>query len=83
MATDSSAGFNNNLLAQTVARHPGISELVPFSDLVCPGGQFQRTMNGRTLRTDDGVHMEPYAGQLFVAKLMPQVQSWLAAPVLG
>ena len=73
----------NNLLAQTVARHPGVTELVPFSDLVCPGGQFQRTMNGRTLRTDDGVHMEPYAGQLFVARLMPQVQSWLAAPVLG
>jgi peptidoglycan/LPS O-acetylase OafA/YrhL len=73
----------NNLLAQTVARHPGVTELVPFADLVCPGGQFQRTMSGRTLRTDDGVHMEPYAGQLFVTRLMPQIQSWLAAPVLG
>ena len=73
----------NDLLAQTVARHPGVTELVPFSDLVCPGGQFQRTLNGRYLRTDDGVHMEPYAGQLFVARLMPQIQSWLAESVLG
>jgi len=73
----------NALLAGEVARHPGITELVPFSDLVCPGGQFQQTMNGRTLRTDDGVHMEPYAGQLFVSRLMPQVQSWLAQTVTG
>jgi hypothetical protein len=70
----------NALLERTVAQHPGVTEIVPFADLVCPQGVYQPTMNGVTLRTSDGVHMEPYAGDLFDQKLMPQVVSWVSTP---
>jgi peptidoglycan/LPS O-acetylase OafA/YrhL len=73
----------NELLARVVAAHPGVTELVPFRDLVCPGGHYEQSLNGITLRTSDGVHMEPYAAQLFVQHLWPQVSAWLMAPVLA
>ncbi len=71
----------NALLAQVVAAHPGVTELVDLKGMLCPGGQYQQTYNGQQLRTDDGVHMEPIAGQLFVQKLYPQIQSWLTTTV--
>ncbi|MBV9661412.1 MAG: hypothetical protein JO337_09665 [Acidimicrobiales bacterium] len=72
----------NELLSEVVTAHPGITELVPFRDLVCPGDQYTHSLNGITLRTSDGVHMEPYAGQLFVQHLWPQIAQWLGAPAL-
>jgi peptidoglycan/LPS O-acetylase OafA/YrhL len=73
----------NDLLAKVAAAHPGTTEMVPFRDLVCPDGQYQQTLGGSTLRTSDGVHMEPLAGHLFVQRLWPQIAAWLAAPVLA
>jgi peptidoglycan/LPS O-acetylase OafA/YrhL len=72
----------NQLLTQEVAAHPGVTELVPFRDLVCPGGQYEQYLNGYRLRTSDGVHMEPYAGSLFVGQLWPQISHWLSQPAV-
>ena len=69
----------NQMMAGIAAEHPGSTEMVDFAGMVCPGDQFERSRNGIPLRTSDGVHMEPYAGQLFVQQLLPGVATWTRA----
>lgn len=64
-----------------VARHPGLTTMVPFAQLICPGGAFVRTRDGQPFRTPDGVHLEPYAGALFTRVQLPGVLGWLRRPV--
>ncbi|MFI5041183.1 MAG: acyltransferase family protein [Acidimicrobiales bacterium] len=70
----------NALQAKTVAAHPGSTQMVPFADLLCPGGQFVRTIHGVGLRTSDGVHLQPLAGRLFVQQQLPSLLAWLRPP---
>ncbi len=60
-----------------------MTERVPFDKLICPGGQYVHTLNGMPFRTSDGVHLEPYAGQLFARTQLPQIIAWLRQPVLA
>ncbi len=69
------------LMQASLAAYPGRTEMVPFADLICPGGGFTRRLDGRTLRQADGIHLENYAGQLFVREQLPPVLQWLRTAV--
>jgi len=70
----------NALQAKVVAAHPGVAQMVPFADLLCPGGQFVRSVQGVGLRTSDGVHLQRLAGRLFVQQQLPPLLAWLRQP---
>ncbi|HET6874377.1 MAG TPA: acyltransferase family protein [Acidimicrobiales bacterium] len=46
----------NRIVRSVVAAHPGQVRLVDLNAMVCPGGRYHATIDGVTLRTDDGVH---------------------------
>ena len=70
----------NALQAKVATDHPGVTRMVDFAGLLCPGGQFQRSLSGVPLRTSDGVHLQPLAGRLFVEDQLPELLSWLRNP---
>jgi hypothetical protein len=69
------------LLAAVLQQHPGVTRTLPFDQLVCPGGKFERKRDGHDLRSADGVHLEPYAGELFARTLLPDAVRWVRTPV--
>ncbi|MDQ1630971.1 MAG: hypothetical protein QOJ32_144 [Frankiaceae bacterium] len=69
------------LTQASLARYPGRTVQVPFADLICPAGAFVRRLDGRSLREPDGIHLENYAGELFVRQQLPPVLQWLRTPV--
>ncbi len=64
----------NAILRQVAAEHPQSVEVVDFRSMLCPGGQFQTSIDGVQIRDADGVHIVPTtgAGQWLDAKLLPE-----------
>jgi peptidoglycan/LPS O-acetylase OafA/YrhL len=49
----------DHILGQVAAAHPGTVEVYDFGADVCPGGNFESTIDGVRIRLGDGVHF-PY-----------------------
>jgi hypothetical protein len=69
------------LLGQVIQRYPSVTRTLAFDELICPHETFQRTRDGRPLRQPDGIHLEPYAGDLFARALLPPLLSWTRTPI--
>ena len=65
----------NNILRKVAAEHPQTTEVYDFGSKVCPGGAFERVIDGITIREADGIHF-PYLNNSSI----PTGQ-WLAAQV--
>ena len=65
----------NAILRQVAAEHPQTVEVVDLGAMLCPGGQFQSSIDGVQIRDADGVHIVPTAGagQWLDAQLLPEV----------
>ncbi len=61
----------NQLLRAAQARHPKQSVIVDLYSMVCPGGHFTATMDGVTIRSEDGAHFPGTAIPPVAAKLLP------------
>jgi len=65
----------NTLVRQVAAENPTTDSVVDFNALVCPNGNYSATYKGVTIRTSDGIHFTPQAGQALGAALMPPILS--------
>jgi hypothetical protein len=69
----------NKLLRDSVQGAPNAS-VVDFDALLCPGGQFERSIDGVVVRPLDGVHTPSYSpGNPFVSNSTSQVADAFAA----
>ena len=57
-----------NGIVRTVARRTGASVLDLYS-MVCPGGHYQQTVDGVTVRQPDGVHFAISSGAFFAPRI--------------
>jgi hypothetical protein len=73
-AEDTPARVNrfNQVVRAAVDRHPGVI-LFDLHSLVSPGGRYTATINGRAIRSSDGVHFTPDGSAFVAAKLLPLV----------
>jgi hypothetical protein len=62
----------NQLVRAAVSRHPAVT-LFDLHGLVSPGGHFASVINGRAVRSSDGVHFSPEGGALVGAHLFPRI----------
>jgi peptidoglycan/LPS O-acetylase OafA/YrhL len=46
----------NQLVAATVAAHPGPASLLDLGGVLCPQGKYHQTIDGVTVRAPDGIH---------------------------
>jgi peptidoglycan/LPS O-acetylase OafA/YrhL len=65
----------NSIVRQVAAEHPGTVALDDFGAQLCPGGQYQESLNGVQIRDGDGMHIVPTAaaGQWLDARVLPEV----------
>ncbi len=65
----------NAIVRQVAAEHPTTVQLDDFGAQLCPGGQYQESLNGVQIRDGDGMHIVPTAaaGQWLDARVLPQV----------
>ena len=65
----------NAIVRQVAAEHPATVQLNDFGALLCPGGQYQESLNGVQIRDGDGMHIvpTPAAGQWLDARVLPDV----------
>lgn len=69
----------NALVRRAAAQVPGAS-VVDFDALLCPGGQFHRTLDGVQVRPLDGVHTPSYSpGNTFLSNSTAPVAAAFAA----
>ncbi|MGZ4666250.1 MAG: DUF459 domain-containing protein, partial [Frankiaceae bacterium] len=61
----------NELIRGVAARHPGKVELVDLYALLCPAGRYERQLDGVTVRSADGIHIEPGSGVWLRSHLLP------------
>ncbi len=50
----------NDLLYEVAAEHPSTASVVNLNAIVCPGGRFESTIDGVTIRAPDGIHFPFY-----------------------
>jgi hypothetical protein len=62
----------NQLVRAAVSHHAGVT-LFDLNALVSPGGHFTPVINGRAIRTSDGVHFSPAGGVYVAPYLLPLV----------
>jgi peptidoglycan/LPS O-acetylase OafA/YrhL len=72
---DSSQRLNvyNDLLRQVAAEHPATDSVVDLNAAACPHGRFAHSIDGVTIRWDDGVHFSIPGGQWLAPKIMPPI----------
>jgi hypothetical protein len=65
----------NAIVRQVAAEHPATVQLDDFGALLCPGGQYQESLDGVQIRDGDGMHIvpTPAAGQWLDARVLPDV----------
>jgi hypothetical protein len=63
------------MVRQVAAQYPGQVQVFDLDALLCPGGQFESTIDGVQIRDADGVHIVPTvaAGQWLDARILPDV----------
>jgi hypothetical protein len=73
----------NALVRQVAAANPRTTRLVDLDGLVCPGGQYETTIDGVTVRAPDGVHFpfssptNPQAADPDTQAQVEQFSDWL------
>jgi hypothetical protein len=72
----------NELVRAAVSGHPGVT-LFDLNALVSPGGRFTSAINGRAIRTSDGVHFSPAGGAYVAPYLLPLVAKLGRAAAAG
>jgi peptidoglycan/LPS O-acetylase OafA/YrhL len=65
----------NRLVREVAAAHPKTDSVVDLYGAVCPHHTFTSTVHGVVVRTPDGVHFTPQAGQALAPELMPPIVS--------
>ncbi|HWE65034.1 MAG TPA: acyltransferase family protein [Acidimicrobiales bacterium] len=78
----------NKLVRQVAAEHPTTDSVVDLNAAACPGGHYSATVNGVTIRRDDGVHFTPAGGKSLAPVIMPPIVASgraeaTGAPALG
>jgi len=65
----------NHIVRQVAAEHPATVQLDDFGALLCPGGQYEESLNGVQIRDGDGMHIvpTPAAGQWLDSRVLPVV----------
>jgi hypothetical protein len=65
----------NAIVRQVAAEHPATVQLDDFGALLCPGGQYEESLDGVQIRDGDGMHIAPTAaaGQWLDARILPDV----------
>ena len=65
----------NAIVRQVAAEHPATVQLDDFGALLCPGGQYQESLNGVQIRDGDGMHIvtTAAAGQWLDARVLPDL----------
>jgi len=69
----------NEIIEAVARRHPGRVVVIPLHAFLDPGGRFTKTIGGKVIRMDDGVHTTLAGG----AYLAPRVLPLLAAMGTG
>jgi len=69
----------NEIIEAVARRHPGRVVVIPLHAFLDPGGRFTKTIGGKVIRMDDGVHTTLAGG----AYLAPRVLPLLAAMGAG
>jgi peptidoglycan/LPS O-acetylase OafA/YrhL/lysophospholipase L1-like esterase len=64
----------NALYRAAARRHPDTTSVIDLHGFLCPGGKFQSTLDGVTMRID-GVHLSPEGAHLTGKWLMPKLQA--------
>ena len=65
----------NQILRETVARHPGRVTLIDLNRLVSPGGRYVRTIDGVDVRAADGIHFHPEGADWLAGPLLQQLEA--------
>ena len=65
----------NQILRETVARHPGRVTLLDLNRLVSPGGRYVRTIDGVDVRAADGIHFHPEGADWLAGPLLQQLEA--------
>jgi peptidoglycan/LPS O-acetylase OafA/YrhL len=63
----------NRLVRSVAAADPTQATVFDLDGLVCPGGQFQRTLHGIPIRMADGIHFTPAGGPVLGPAIWPAV----------
>jgi peptidoglycan/LPS O-acetylase OafA/YrhL len=66
---------DNRLLHQAAQADPALATVFDLGSLLSPTGQFATSINGVTVRCQDGVHMTIGGGQWVAARLLPDLVS--------
>jgi hypothetical protein len=61
----------NELIREVAARHPGNVDVVDLNAMLCPGGRYAQRLDGVTVRSADGVHIQPGSGAWLRSHLLP------------
>jgi peptidoglycan/LPS O-acetylase OafA/YrhL len=62
----------NSLVRRAASAIPGTA-LINFNAMSCPGGLYRASMDGQQVRQSDGVHFTFTGGNVFAARIWPQV----------
>jgi peptidoglycan/LPS O-acetylase OafA/YrhL len=65
----------NKLVREVVSANPEKTSLLDLYSMVCPGGHFESTIDGVTVRSPDGIHFSVEGGILLAPKIWPTVVS--------
>jgi peptidoglycan/LPS O-acetylase OafA/YrhL len=76
----------NHLLEEAASEFPGQVSMIDYGSILCPGGQYEESLDGVQIRTADGIHTPSYApGNPFVGNSSEAVAdrfySWLAPQI--
>jgi lysophospholipase L1-like esterase len=63
----------HQLLNDAAKRSNGVAEVIDLNPMMCPGGHFMKTLNGQTLRMDDGIHFTTAGAALVAPSVLPQL----------
>jgi hypothetical protein len=63
----------NRLVREVAAEHPKTDTVVDLNAAACPGGKYTSTINGITIRRNDGVHFTNPGGEYLAGKIMPTI----------
>ena len=63
----------HQLLVQAAERSHGVAEVIDLNPILCPNGHFMRSLDGKVLRMDDGIHLTSAGDQLLAPTLLPQL----------
>jgi hypothetical protein len=66
---------DNRLLRQAADRFPGTASVIDLGQMLSPGGNFARAVDGVPVRCVDGVHLTVPGGEWVGSHILPQVVS--------